>query len=57
MKHTLGAFFSVRSLAFFWYSREQISIELSSVEVEYMVEIQATCEAIWIREILVGLFG
>ena len=26
-------------------------------EVKYMVEIQAACEAIWMRKILVGLFG
>jgi hypothetical protein len=30
---------------------------LSSVEVEYMAVSQATCEAIWMRKILVGLFG
>ena len=30
---------------------------LSSVEVEYMAASQAACEAIWMRNILVGLFG
>ena len=30
---------------------------LSSVEEEYMATIQAACEAIWMRKILVGLFG
>lgn len=30
---------------------------LISIEVEYMVTSQATCEAIWMRNILVGLFG
>ena len=30
---------------------------LSSVEVEYMAPSQAACEAIWMRKILVGLFG
>ena len=30
---------------------------LSSAKVEYMSAIQATCEAIWMRNILVGLFG
>ena len=30
---------------------------LSSVEVKYMVVSQAACEAIWMRNILVGLFG
>ena len=26
-------------------------------EVEYMAAIQAACEAIWMRKIMVGLFG
>ena len=30
---------------------------LNSPEAEYMEEIQAACEAIWMRKILVGLFG
>ena len=30
---------------------------LSSVEAEYMAASQATCEAIWMWKILVGLFG
>ena len=30
---------------------------LSSTEAKYMVASQATCEAIWMRKILVGLFG
>jgi hypothetical protein len=36
---------------------KQRSVTLSSVEAEYMVVSQATCEAIWMRKILVGLFG
>ena len=30
---------------------------LSSAEAEYMAASQATCEVIWMRKILVGLFG
>ena len=30
---------------------------LSSAKAEYMVAIQSTCEDIWMRKILVGLFG
>jgi hypothetical protein len=40
-----------------WYSRKQIFVALSSVEAEYMAASQAACEAIWMRKILVGLFG
>ena len=32
-------------------------MELSSAEVEYMATSQAACEAIWMRKILVDLFG
>jgi hypothetical protein len=32
-------------------------VALSSVEAEYMATSQAACEAIWMRKILVGLFG
>ena len=30
---------------------------LRSVEMEYMAASQASCEAIWLRKLLVGLFG
>jgi hypothetical protein len=32
-------------------------VALSSTEVEYTAASQAACEAIWMRKILVGLFG
>eukprot|EP00253_Pinus_taeda_P031892 PITA_31892 len=50
-------FFNVGSTTVSWYNRKQRSVALSSVEVEYMVASQATCEAIWMRTILVGLLG
>lgn len=56
-KSTLGGIFSVDSTMISWYNRKQRSVALSSAEVEYMVASQATCEAIWMRKILVGLFG
>jgi hypothetical protein len=56
-KSTSGGIFSIKSTIVSWYSRKQRSVALSSVEEEYMVVSQATCEAIWMRKILVGLFG
>jgi hypothetical protein len=32
-------------------------VALSSAKAEYMAASQAACEAIWMRKILVGLFG
>ena len=56
-KSTSGGIFSIGSTTVSWYSRKQISVALSSAEVEYMAEGQAVCEVIWMRKILVGLFG
>eukprot|EP00253_Pinus_taeda_P019383 PITA_19383 len=55
-KSTSGGIFNLGSAKVSWYSRKQRSVALSTAEAEYMVASQAACEAIWIREILVGLF-
>jgi hypothetical protein len=49
--------FSIGSTVVSWYNKKQRSMALSSVEVEYMAANEAACEAIWMRKILVGLFG
>ena len=49
--------FSLGSAAVSWYSRKQKSIALSSAEVGYMATSQASCEALWLRKLLVNLFG
>ena len=56
-KSTSGGIFSVGSRAISWYNREQRSVALNSIEEEYMAASQATCDAIWTRNILDGLFG
>jgi hypothetical protein len=56
-KSTSGGIFSVKYTVVSCYSRKQRSVALSSAEAEYMVAIQVACEAIWMRKILVGLFG
>jgi hypothetical protein len=56
-KSTSGGIFSIISTTVSWCSRKHRSVALSSVEEEYMEAIQSTCEAIWMRKILVGLFG
>jgi hypothetical protein len=57
IKRTSGGIFSIRYTVVSWYSRKQRSMELNSAEAEYMAASQAACEAIWMRKILVGLFG
>ena len=56
-KSTSGCCFSLGSAVVSWFSRKQKSVALSSAEAEYMVASQASCEAIWLRKLLVGLFG
>jgi hypothetical protein len=56
-KSTLGGIFSITYTVVSWYSMKQRFVALSSVEAKYMATSQAACEAIWMRKILVGLFG
>ena len=39
-----------------WFSRKQKFVALSSIEAEYMAVNQASCEALWLRKLLVDLF-
>jgi hypothetical protein len=55
-KSTSGCCFSLGSGLVSWFSRKQKSVALSSAEAEYMAASQASCEAIWLRKMLVGLF-
>jgi hypothetical protein len=56
-KSTSGCCFELGSVVVSWFSRKQKSMALSSAEVEYMAPSQASCEARWLRKLLVGLFG
>jgi hypothetical protein len=40
-----------------WFSWKKNSVALSFVKAEYMASSQASCEALWLRKLLVGLFG
>eukprot|EP00253_Pinus_taeda_P010614 PITA_10614 len=56
-KSTSRGIFNIKSTAVSWYIRKQRSMALSSAEAENMAASLAACEAIWMRKILVGLFG
>ena len=56
-KNTSGCCFSLGSVLVSWFSRKQKSVAFSLAEAEYMVARQASCDAIWLRKMLVGLFG
>jgi hypothetical protein len=55
-KSTFGCYFTLGSGMISWYSRKQRLVVLSSAETEYMAASRASCEAIWLRKILVDLF-
>ena len=56
-KSTSRRCFGLGSAVVSWFSRKQKSVALSLSEAEYMAASQASCEAIWLRKMLVGLFG
>jgi hypothetical protein len=55
-KSTSRCCFSLGSTMISWKSRKQSSISLSTTEVEYIVVCSTSCEAIWLRKLLIGLF-
>ena len=56
-KSTSGCCFGLGLAIVSWFSRKQQSVALSSTEAEYMAASLASCEAIWLRKMLFGLFG
>ena len=56
-KSTSGGCYSLGSATISWFSRKQSSVSLSSAEVEYIAARSTSCEAIWIRTLMSGLFN
>ena len=55
-KSTSRCFFRLGSVVVSWFNRKQKLVALSSAEAEYMETSQASCEALWLHKMLVGLF-
>eukprot|EP00253_Pinus_taeda_P020211 PITA_20211 len=55
-KSTSGYYFNIGSGMTFWCSSKQKFVALSSCEAEYMAASTTSCEAIWLRKLLVNLF-
>jgi hypothetical protein len=55
-KRTSRCCFSLGSAMTSWKSRKQSSIALSTTEAEYIAACSSSCEAIWLRKLLTGLF-
>jgi hypothetical protein len=56
IKITLGCCFIFGLAMTSWKSRKQSSISLSTVEAEYIAACSTSCESIWLRNLLTGLF-
>ena len=56
-KSTSRCCFSLGSTMIPWICRKQSSVAQSSIEVEYIATTMASREAVWLRKLLVRLFG
>ena len=56
-KSTSGCCFSLGFVVISWFSRKQTSVALSSAEAEHIAACMVVQEAVWLRKLLVGLFG
>lgn len=55
-KNTSGCYFKLGSEIVTWFNRKKNSVALISSDTKYMAVSQASCEAIWLRKLLYGLF-
>jgi hypothetical protein len=55
-KSTSSCCFSLWSAMISWQSRKQSSISLSMTKTKYIVACSSSCESIWLRKLLTGLF-
>ena len=56
MKSTSGCCFSMGSSVITWFSRKQSYVALSTVEEEHVTGCSASCEVVWLRNLLSDLF-
>ena len=56
-KSTSGGCYSLRSAMISWFSRKQSSVALSTAKAEYIAACSASCEAIWLQNLMLGLFN
>jgi hypothetical protein len=55
-KSTSRCCLSLGSTVISWFNKKQTFVALNSAKVEYMATSMASCEAIWLRKLLTGLF-
>ena len=55
-KSTSGGCYCLGSAMISWFSKKQYSVALITAEAEYIASFSATCEPIWLRKLMSGLF-
>ena len=55
-KSTSGGCYCLGSTMISWFSKKESSDTLSKTEEEYMPAFSTSCEAIWIKKLMLGLF-
>ena len=56
-KSTSGGCYSLGSAMISWFSNKQYSVARITAKVEYIVACSTSCESIWIRKLMSGLFN
>jgi hypothetical protein len=54
-KSTTKYVFSLGTSLVSWLRKKQQAVSLSSTEVEYKAAVKGTCEAVWLRRMLVNM--
>ena len=55
-KSTLGCCFNMGSGVISWFSRKKYCVALSTAKAEYVTACSASCEVVWLRNLLSDLF-
>ena len=56
-RSTSSGCYSLGSAMISWFSRKQSNVALSTADVEYIAACSASCEFIWLRNLMLGLFN
>ena len=56
-KSTSGCCFSMESGVISWFSKKKSCVALSTATTEYVAACSASCEVVWLRNLLFDLFS
>ena len=56
-KSTLGRCFCLGFAMISWFSKKYSSVSLSIAKAKYIADFSTSCESIWLRNLMLGLFN